>query len=340
MPKFRQDERQQGHASNRRRGMLALVVLGIVAVVCFFLGQWQLDRAAQRDALRTALEHGRSQPPLVLSAATDTSQFVPWQAASATGRWSNEHTVLLQNRNLDGTPGYWVATPLLLAPQKPPMNRNDVVAAGSAEQEAMSSAPGAREFFSRGANVQQAAVLVLRGWLPRDFSAGNHSPAVPQEPGLLRVTGELHTHVPRLFELWGWAGGAASQLPPTIPQANGAIAQVQNLELAQYERATGLDLLPVVLTQTKPSEILRADGPQNGSPGFGQASEAAATQEQAAPPSVAALRREWPGPSLDAAQNRGYALQWFSFSAIAIIAALFVLRGMLRRPPNRSEKAS
>lgn len=338
MPESRHSGKQQGHAGGRLRGVLALVLLGIVAAVCFSLGQWQLGRAAERDALRAALEHGRSQPPLVLSAATDTSAFVPWQAAGATGRWSDEHTVLLQNRNLDGVPGYWVATPLLLTPQKPPVNRNDVVAAGSAELQAMSGEAGARDFFSRGASAQQPAVLVLRGWLPRDFSAVDHPPSVPQEPGLVQVTGELHTHIPRLFELWKWAGGAASQLPAAIPQASGAIAQVQNLELSEYERATGLDLLPVVLAQTQATQILQADGLQDGTPNPGQLSEVTPSRGTQAPPSGTALRREWPGPSLDADQNRGYALQWFSFCAIAVIAGLFVLRSMLRQRANPSSK--
>ncbi|NLC35774.1 MAG: hypothetical protein GX772_04920, partial [Alcaligenaceae bacterium] len=81
-----------------------------------------------------------------------------------------------------------------------------------------------------------------------------------------------------------------------------------------------LNLLPIVLAQTSAS--LALSPPESG------ATPLAGTQGQGA---WAELRREWPGPSLDSDQNRGYALQWFSFSAIALIAILFVARNMLRR---------
>src|SRR5690606_36001648 len=127
--------------------------------------------------------------------------FLPWRAATAQGRWSDEHTVLLQNRNLDGRPGYWVATPLLLAPPSLPVNRLDAVTAGSAESEALTGSDSP-DFLSRGLVAQAPAVLVLRGWLPRDMTAGEAAPAIPSEAGVLQIRGELHSHVPRIFELW------------------------------------------------------------------------------------------------------------------------------------------
>lgn len=307
MPESRQLKLEGNPVRKRFSSLLALVLLAVVAGVCISLGFWQLDRAAQRDALNQQIEHGRTQAPIVLTASTPTESFLPWRAATAQGRWSDEHTVLLQNRNLDGRPGYWVATPLLLAPPSLPVNRLDAVTAGSAESEALTGSDSP-DFLSRGPVVQAPAVLVLRGWLPRDMTAGEAAPAIPSEAGVLQIRGELHSHVPRIFELWQWAGGASSQMPAHLPLPDGAIAQVQNIDLDAYAQATGLDLLPVVLAQTDSS-----GGPQTD------------------------LRREWPGPSLDSDQNRGYALQWFGFSSIAIIAALFVLVGLFRRD-NRSTK--
>lgn len=306
--------------------MLALLLLGLVGAGCFSLGLWQLDRAAERDALHQTIERGRQQTPLMLSASTPPADFTPWRAASAQGSWSAGHTVLLQNRNLEGRPGYWVATPLLLAPASMPSNRDNAVSAGSAEIGAMASSADADDFLARGPATGDSAVLVLRGWLPRDMQAGGAAPPVPQESGVVRVNGELHTHVPRIFELWQWAGGAESQLPDVLPQGDGVIAQVQNLNLAEYARATGLNLLPVVLAQTETSIAVNAGEPPGGH--GATASAAGRPAHAAAPPE---LRREWPGPSLDSDQNRGYALQWFGFSAIALIAALFVARGMVRR---------
>lgn len=302
--------RESGHGW--LRNALALVVLGIVGAICFSLGQWQLDRAAERDTLHKAIEHGRLQTPLMLASTTPGADLLPWRAATAQGQWSPQHTVLLQNRNLEGRPGYWVATPLLLTPPAMPSSRNDAVSAGSAELAAVAGRADAGDFLGRGPAGGETAVLVLRGWLPRDMQAAGAAPAIPQETGLVEVRGELHTHVPRIFELWQWAGGEASHLPPALPQADGVVPQLQNLSLAEYAEATGLQLLPIVLAQTEASTTLAA-GPQAGT---------AAAPE---------LRREWPGPSLDSDQNRGYALQWFSFSGIAAIAALFVVRAMWRR---------
>ena len=94
---------------------------------------------------------------------------------------------------------------------------------------------------------------------------------------------------------------------------------VQNLELAEFARASGLQLLPVVLAQTHESIALGGD-PAGATPA-----------DTTAGGNASALLREWPGPSLDSDQNRGYALQWFSFSAIAAAVALFMIWGLLRR---------
>jgi len=294
--------------------MLALVLLAAVGSICFSLGLWQLKRAAERDALHARIEHGRQQPPLLLTSQTSPADFTPWRAATAQGHWSETHTVLLENRNLEGRPGYWVATPLLLAPPPLPSSRHDAISAGSAELGAVTGRTDANDFLGRGPAAGDLAVLVLRGWLPRDLQAAGTPPDIPLEAGLVDVQGELHSHVPRIFELWQWAGGQSSALPGSLPQAGGLPTVVQNLDLTEYAQATGLRLLPVVLAQAADSTRTEASTGAN------------------------ALRREWPGPSLDSDQNRGYALQWFSFSAIALIAALFVLRSLLRRRPETSSK--
>lgn len=269
------------HSGTPFRSVLALVLLGVVTAVCISLGLWQLERAAERDALHAAIERGRLQAPVALTAQTRPADLLPWRRATAEGRWSDRHTVLLENRNLEGRPGYWVATPLMLGAEGP------------------------------------SAVLVLRGWLPRDMQAGGVPPSIPAETGNVRVSGELLSHVPRIFELWQWAGGRSSHLPAALPQMGGSVPVIQNLQLSEFAQATGLRLLPAVLAQTARSAPA---GPDN------------ATQPSAST-AAGELRREWPGPSVDSDQNRGYALQWFSFGAIAFGAALFIARGLLR---NRS----
>jgi len=188
----------------------------------------------------------------------------------ARGRWRNDLTVLIENRNLHGRPGFWVATPL--------------------QQE------------------DGAAVLVLRGWLARSLNAEPDIPA--GAPGEQHVTGELASHVPRLYELPNLrlAPDATSSLPrdwpaaTTDPATNPAIPRVQNLPLATLANATGLRLIPAVLMQTAPT----GDGDDT-------------------------LIRDWPEPSTDADKNIGYALQWFAFAAIAATAWGVMLLRLLRR---------
>ena len=315
----------------RAGSIAALILLATVCGICFSLGKWQLGRAEVRDALHSQIQHGRQQTPLQLSASVAPADLTPWRPATAHGQWSSAHTVLLENRNLDGRPGYWVATPLLLAAPPAPFSRNDAVTAGSAELDAVTGRSDASEFLGRGPGSDATAILVLRGWVPRDLQAAGLTPEIPVESGPVSIQGELHAHVPRIFELWQWAGGAGSSLPSQLPQAGGAPAQVQNLDLAEFARASGLHLLPTVLAQTHPTDFLAGNGTAPG---------ASAQSTPTEPGRAHALRREWPGPSLDSDQNRGYALQWFSFSAIALIAALFVLRGLFRRSRQVTKEAS
>jgi len=250
-------------AHSVRRTLAALVLLGVAVAILASLGAWQLRRADERRAVQAAIQAGRSQSPLALTPSIAPGELTAWRPAQASGQWLDQYSVLLDNRNQDGRPGYWLATPLLLDP------------------------------------ASHGAVLVLRGWLPR-AQPGQPAPALPAAPsGPDSVVGELAPRVPRLFELWSFGGAAQGQLPATLPVAGGAVPQVQNLELPAYARATGLALLPAVLMQT----------------GGG----------------ADALVRDWPQPSVDYNQNQGYALQWFSFAAIAAVAWLVVAWRALRR---------
>jgi len=192
----------------------ALILLAVAATLLTRLGLWQLDRADERRAIAQAIEAGRRLPPLALSAATPSDALQPWRTARASGHWRNDLTVLIDNRNLNGRAGFWVATPLQQA--------------------------------------DGTALLVLRGWLARPFGADPVVP--PAAPGMQHVTGELARHVPRLFELPSLRTQSdAASLPPdwtTTPTT--ALPRVQNLPLDALASATGLPLLPAVLMQTAP----------------------------------------------------------------------------------------
>ena len=246
--------------ASRAKAVLALVLLVLLGALCIGAGQWQLRRAHEREALLAAIEAGRQAPPQVLDAQHRDGP--DWHPASARGHWLNPLTVLLDNRNLNGQPGLWVATPLALADH-----------------------PG-------------TAVLVLRGWVARPLPPAT-LPDLRAAPGPVQVQGTVLHRVPRLFDLGSLTGRPETALPQPFPAADGQPPRVQNLPLQALADATGLDLLPVVLQQ--------------------------------APAQDAGLTQDWPGPSTNASQNYNYALQWFSFAAIALIAAAFTAWRLLRR---------
>lgn len=270
------------------RTWVALVLLGGLVILFASLGNWQLDRAAQRDAIHAQIQHAAQLPPLSLTAHTPKDQLSAWRKAKTQGRWLHQYTVLIQNRNYQARPGYWVATPLML----------DSTPQATAE----ATTPGAD--VPDPATDDTAAILVLRGWLARDdvIQQGNSGAATlatdlgqwlafPDGDQTVTVSGELLSHVPRLLELWSWSNSGHAQLPDRLHDTRQQLPTVQNLDLHDYKQATGLKLMPVVL---------------------------------AASDSERPMVQDWPHPSSDSDTNRGYALQWFSFCFIAAGAWLFI----------------
>ncbi|MGB6241486.1 MAG: SURF1 family protein [Castellaniella sp.] len=250
----------------RKKTLAAIVLLILLTGICIAAGQWQLGRAHEREAIHAARLAGQQAPPLTLT--TDTPAGPEWHRASARGQWLNPFTVLLDNRNLKGQPGLWVATPL-----------------------ALQDDPG-------------AAVLVLRGWVARPMPPAV-LPDLRAAEGPVRIQGTLLRQVPRLLDLDQLTGGEGAELPRPFPSLDGVPPRMQNLSLDALAAATGLRLLPVVLEQAPTQDV--------------------------------GLIQEWPGPSDNASQNYNYAGQWFSFAAIALIAAAAILWRSWRKPAAPSE---
>lgn len=182
-----------------------LVAMGIT----LSLGFWQLSRAAQKQALQAAVLAQGAKPVLdgmALQTAAD-----PWallhQRAHLKGTWVPGATVFLDNRPMDGRVGFFAMTPLLLQGSK-------------------------------------AAILVQRGWVPRNFEDRTLLPRIETPAGVVEVEGRIVPPPTKLYELGGASGGAIRQ----------------NLDLAQFRTETGLALMAVTLQQTgAPSEGLLRD---------------------------------------------------------------------------------
>jgi surfeit locus 1 family protein len=162
------------------------------------LGWWQLDRAAQKTARQAALDQRAALPALPVAdwpTAPVEVQAQEYRHTQASGAWLSEYSVYLDNRPINGRSGFYLVTPLRLA--------------------------------------DGTALLVLRGWLPRDANDRARVPPPPAAPGLVTAAGRIAPALPRLYEFDGAASGAIRQ----------------NLDVVAYSRETRLKLKPWVLIE-------------------------------------------------------------------------------------------
>ncbi|CCD30277.1 SURF1 family protein [Candidatus Glomeribacter gigasporarum BEG34] len=142
--------------------------------------------------------------------------------------------------------------------------------------------PGFYVLMALALNHGSSYALVNRGWLPRH--AAQRARILPyQTPaGEIEIKGIARPDAGRAFELG--AGGSAPQLRIR-----------QNLDIAAYQKETGLSLQPVVIWQT------------------GNANDG--------------LIRDWPPATAGIERNLGYMVQWWG---IAVAIALCGLYGAYR----------
>ena len=188
----------------------AVAALAGIAIT-LSLGAWQWGRAQQKLALQAAMEARQALPALEADAlrVAPGAPDLLHRAVVLHGRWVPEHTVYLDNRQMQGRPGFYVVTPLQLA-------------------------------------GQPQAVLVQRGWVPRDFQDRTRLPPVQTPAGEVTVTGRIAPAPAKLYEFDGGAAGPIRQ----------------NLDLSAFRAETRLDLLDGSVQQLgPPSEGLLRDWP-------------------------------------------------------------------------------
>lgn len=163
------------------------------------LGLWQLDRAAQKRNLHASIDERAALPAWseadVLRMADPDAGL--HRAVRLSGEWVPNATLFLDNRQMEGRPGFYVITPLRLA--------------GSTQ-----------------------AVLVQRGWVPRDFEDRSRVPAVVTPEGAVGVEGRLAPPPGKLYEL-GKAGAGLIR---------------QNVDLEALTQEWGVPLLALSVVQT------------------------------------------------------------------------------------------
>ena len=126
----------------------------VVSAVLLSLGNWQLTRAAEKQALINAKQQHQQAAPLVLNQASSDPVMDRFRPAIAVGQYVPGQQWLLDNRLFQGRPGYHV--------------------------------------FSLFQLQQAGHILVNRGWISTGASRQT-LPHVPLPSGLLRLTGRLDT---------------------------------------------------------------------------------------------------------------------------------------------------
>lgn len=187
------------HLNPTRFWMVTLATFITMAVTAS-LGLWQLSRAQQKLDLQARIEsQGRQSPwdeALLLAAVAPQQQL--HRPVRLSGEWVAQSSVFLDNRQMNGRPGFFLVTPLRLK--------------GSAK-----------------------AILVQRGWVPRDFTDRSRLPDVKTPSGPVEIEGRLAPPPGQLYEF-----GTGEQGPIR-----------QNIDLSAFAQETGLNLLAVSALQTQ-----------------------------------------------------------------------------------------
>ncbi|WP_168627253.1 MULTISPECIES: SURF1 family protein [unclassified Cryobacterium] len=97
-------------------GWLALAI--VFAIVCSFLGTWQLNRRAEAQAEITRIDNNYASEPRPLDEVLPTldsfDESQKWTPVEMTGQYLADEELLVRNRPQSGQPGFEVLTPLLL----------------------------------------------------------------------------------------------------------------------------------------------------------------------------------------------------------------------------------
>ena len=159
-----------------RRFWLITLAAGLAVALTIGLGRWQLSRAADKEALAAAIANQASQPAmsgLELVARANRPEVI-YRPVLLNGRWLPEHTVFLDNRQMNAKPGLFVVTPL-----------------------ALTEGP--------------AVVLVQRGWVQRNFLDRSSLPVLDTPPGTVTVSGRIAPPPSKLYELGDQQAGRIRQ---------------------------------------------------------------------------------------------------------------------------------
>lgn len=142
-----------------------LIAAALLAGVTVRLGYWQLGRAQFKESVYATEQAQATLLPLTardFSNQPSSTENIQ-RRIDVQGEWLPQWTLYLENRALQGKPGFWVLTPLQIAPQQ--------------------------------------VVLVQRGWVARDLVQSDKLPSIETPAGVVRVEGRWVPAPSKMMEL-------------------------------------------------------------------------------------------------------------------------------------------
>ena len=155
---------------------LITVAAVLATLATLSLGQWQLNRAAEKRAIQEQRDQQGERSALDNAAfmALSTPLEELHRPVQLKGHWLADQTVFLDNRQMNAKPGLYVITP----------------------------------FKIEGSS---AVVVVQRGWIARNFEDRTQLPKVRTPTGTVVVEGRIAPPPSKLYEMGGPDSGVIRQ---------------------------------------------------------------------------------------------------------------------------------
>jgi surfeit locus 1 family protein len=143
---------------------IPFVTTVLAVVVGISLGQWQMRRAAEKEAIAQKISVRESATPILLDANTQTTNDMEYRHVIVRGEFVREWPVYLENRPHNGEAGFYVLMPLKI-------------------------------------EASNMYVLIARGWVKRDITDRTKLPSIPVPAGIVEIEGMAKRNPGKLFQL-------------------------------------------------------------------------------------------------------------------------------------------
>lgn len=280
-------------ARDKKFWFLTVITLLVVGVM-LALGGWQFDKGERRISTAKRMERQKLLPTLDGNTWLAEKQKASIHKALKSdagrkmllrGEWLSDYTVFLDNRQMQGKPGFFVLTPLRLE-------------------------------STSGEKSSQRAVMVLRGWVARDFQKRDALPQLRTAKGLVEVEGLLDKPPSKLMEL-GDGGGRGKEGFERIRQ---------NIDLSAFTVETDLPLEVTWTLRQLYDELPTLE---------------ASIEAVDAVPFPTLLERKWSAIDSGASKNFGYAFQWWAMALTCVVLYVWFVwvkpRKVKKSPKNRKD---